>query len=235
MKMEIRKSDIIFLVLLVVTTVLLFIFGDQILALSRSLNEWTKNVGVEYGYIGIFIACVIGNGTIIIPIPYALIIVFFATNPNFDPLLLGLVAGFGSAIGEITSYALGRGVGKIGIESKYSWELERLKTVIENKTFFVIFLFGLTPLPDDIIMIPVGIIGYNFKKAILACALGKIILSLFLAYGGHYGAQVAESMFGESNPLSIIVTTLAIIVIAYLTIRTDWSSLLKRIKPKEQK
>jgi len=60
-----------------------------------------------YGYVGAFLVCILGNISIFIHIPFALIVYAFGSMLN--PLLLGLVSGLGSTIGEMVSYHIGWG------------------------------------------------------------------------------------------------------------------------------
>jgi len=70
-----------------------------------------------YGYIGVFIIGVL-CGVTIIPAPTLLMV--FTLGSVWHPLYIGLVAGFGGAIGGITVYMTGAGMGTI-------WSMFRFK------------------------------------------------------------------------------------------------------------
>ena len=55
----------------------------------------------------------------------------------------------------------------------------------------IIFLFAVSPLPDDFVIIFCGIIKYDIKKLFLSVLAGKIVFSLALAYAGFYGIEFA--------------------------------------------
>ncbi len=146
-----------------------------------------------FGYLGVFVSSVIGSATIILPMPlFALI---FTAGGFLNPFLVGLTAGIGSAIGELIAYAVGFGSRKVVERKKRKIKKSRLVKwfrlgeawMKKRGGFFVIFVFALTPLPDDVIGIICGSIRYNLKKFFLAVALGKVLLSLGLAYAGYYG------------------------------------------------
>jgi uncharacterized membrane protein YdjX (TVP38/TMEM64 family) len=59
----------------------------------------------SYGYAGAFAVCLVGNVSIVLPVPFALVV--YAFGSVLDPLVLGVVAGVGSTIGEMSSYCLG--------------------------------------------------------------------------------------------------------------------------------
>ena len=149
-----------------------------------------------FGYIGLFFASALGSATVILPMPlFALI---FAAGAVLDPLLVGIIAGIGSAIGELIAYVVGYGGRKLFNKRKKTkkskkgllqWIRRAEAWMHKRGGFVVIFLFALTPLPDDVIGIICGSIKYDLKKFFIAVVIGKILLSLALAYAGFYGAQ----------------------------------------------
>jgi len=106
---------------------------------------------------------------------------------SLNPLLVGLIAGLGAAIGEFTGYGLGLGGRKV-IEKKYKKDIEKVEKLFQRYGgFLIIVLFAATPLPDDIVGLLGGTLRYSLKKFFIASLIGKIILNLALAYAGFYG------------------------------------------------
>jgi membrane protein YqaA with SNARE-associated domain len=139
------------------------------------MMELVKN----YGYPGTFIVTLLGNATIFIPVPFALVI--YICGSFLNPLILGLVTGTASTIGELSAYFVWRGGRKI-IEAKYGLRLDNVRKLIGRYGMLVIFLFSLLPLPDDLLLIPLGMIKYDIQKLIMAMFLGKTIMCLVIAY-----------------------------------------------------
>ncbi|MEM7819422.1 MAG: VTT domain-containing protein [Candidatus Aenigmatarchaeota archaeon] len=154
--------------------------------------EFLQGLVYAFGYFGAFFSAFLGSAMIIIPTP-ALLVVFFAGS-ILNPLAIGIVSGFGAAIGELIGYGIGIGGNKFFGEKKNK-DKKRLKKWIKKSKnwfksyggFFLTFIFAVTPLPDDIIGIIAGYLKYDIKKYFFACLLGKIILCTFVAYAGHYG------------------------------------------------
>src|SRR3989338_2943734 len=63
-----------------------------------------------FGYLGVFASMFIVNASVFLPLPGFVIIVAAAAFLN--PLLVGIAAALGGALGELTSYAIGYGGGK---------------------------------------------------------------------------------------------------------------------------
>lgn len=166
----------------------------NIAELLAQFTEWSNNVVGSFGYLGIFLVSFIGSASIIFPIPvFALI---FSLGAILNPWLVALSAGLGGAVGELTGYALGKG-GEGVIKKRYKKLFERGKELFEHEQAFIaIVLFAATPLPDDVIGILGGMFQYDVKKFILASFIGKMIMSLGLAWGGFYGVRWVLTVFG---------------------------------------
>jgi membrane protein DedA with SNARE-associated domain len=97
--------------------------------------------------------------------------------------LLVYSQGIGSALGEFTSYGLGYGGRKL-LKEKNKW-LKVAESWFKKNGFITIFIFALTPLPDDVVGIIGGMAKYDIRKFFIASLLGKIILSLAISYLGY--------------------------------------------------
>ena len=147
----------------------------------------------KYGYFGIFIISLVCSLNPFIPIPY--FVLLFTFGPVLNPFFLALVAALGASIGKTLCYVIGLG-GKEILEKKFSKQINKLKKSFEKyKPGIWVFLIGLTPLPDDPVVILCGIIKYDFRKFFIALFLGKFILSLFLSLAGYYSINWVLNYF----------------------------------------
>ena len=62
--------DYVFATITSILIVVLFYFQTSILEFSEFLYNWMILFGATYGYLGAFLISIIGNFTIIFPIPY---------------------------------------------------------------------------------------------------------------------------------------------------------------------
>ncbi|MFX1597884.1 MAG: YqaA family protein [Promethearchaeota archaeon] len=233
-----ERNDIIFIIAFVTTGIVLFVlFSIEVVAnffdsLSIGMFEFAVGNPISV-YFGAFLISTFGNFTVFLPVPYALAIILLGTQEFVQPLILALICGFGAAIGELSAYAIGRG-GRELIEEKYGKRLESMKKLIEKYGFAAIFLFAASPLPDDMLLIPVGVMKYSITKAILAAILGKTVLCLILAYGGRFFRPVVEAIFGGGGIIGTLIGIMGTILLVYLMLRIDWGALLTREKKKEE-
>lgn len=199
--------------------------NDIFLRLGNSIER----ISVDYGYWGGFISSVLSNATIMIPVPNTAIILVVAAA-GLNPWLLGFLAGIGAGLGELTSYVVGFFGYKLSRE-KFREQAKALRHLLENRPWFtniLLFLVGALPIPDDIFMIPLGVIRYNIFKAMLPFMVGKIVITTVIAL---FGAETNLFASGTNeHELLLHGTTLfGTLLIIYLILKTDWERLGKRL------
>jgi uncharacterized membrane protein YdjX (TVP38/TMEM64 family) len=180
---------------------------------------------IAYGYLGAFIVCVIGNASIIFPIPFALLVYAFGSVLN--PLLLGVVCGVGSAIGEMSSYIVGRGGRRI-VEGRFGNRLDTVERLVEKHGMLVVFLVALLPIPDDLLLIPLGMMKYSVKKTMIAMLLGKTLMCLFLAYAGAYSVAYLRDFYASGGEIGVVVAIIILAVIIIVLLKVDWGNFVNK-------
>ena len=167
------------------------------------LSELLQDSAQRFGLPGLFIASIIANATILLPVPIDIIVFLFGEADFYgfgilSPLLMALVVGFGAAIGEMSGYV----IGFFGVKSVEKMKREEIKQIVEkeHETIkfggIVVFLGALTPFPFDLIGIAAGIIKFNFKKFFIACFLGKLLRYMLIAYAGRWSLEFLTAYFG---------------------------------------
>ena len=202
--------------------------------LAQQLSRWLESLALQYGYLGIFTLSFIGAASIIFPIPYTLVIFYLGSLRIFNPLLIALSGGAGSALGEFFGYFLGY-YGRAALSRERQRKIDYVMKVFARYGALAIFVFALTPLPDDLLFIPLGIMRYSFVKAFIPSLAGKILMCLILAYGGHLSIGIIKSFVGEEGGyVSIIVSILLLMIILILMLKIDWEKLLSLEEKKRE-
>lgn len=189
-----------------------------------------KDYLLQYSYIGVFVISVIGAMSIIVPIPYTVVILTLGLE-GMNPLWLTVAGGVGSSLGELYGYLLGY-YGRAAISEKQQRKMEYMIKIFDYYGPITIFLFALTPLPDDLLFIPLGMMRYKITKAFIPSILGKTMMSAILAYGGRTFGTLLSSLFGQSTPtlsgITTIITTIALILIIVAMIKLDWEKIFEK-------
>jgi len=180
---------------------------------------------MQYGYLGVFLISLVGSMSIIIPVPYTLVIYVMGTV--LDPILVAIASGFGSAVGEFSGYALGY-YGRAVIREERQRKMDFMVKVFDRYGFFAIFFFALTPLPDDLLFIPLGIMRYKFVKAFVPSLLGKLLMSFILAYSGYLSIGFIRDLLGGGGLIGAVVTVILLIVIMVAILKIDWEKVFEK-------
>ncbi|MEM0465722.1 MAG: hypothetical protein QXW97_03420 [Candidatus Pacearchaeota archaeon] len=173
---------LIFIITLILWSVFLMYYSPQ---------KIISKIGNQNAYIISFLSALIGGTSILFPFPYYLFVLTFGSG-GANPFILGISAGVGLIIGDSTSYLIGY-KGKEILPDKLNVIFKKLYFFCNNskyKWFIPIFLFfygAIIPLPNDVIVISLGLVKYPYLKLIMPLGLGSIVFNTILAFAGFYG------------------------------------------------
>jgi membrane protein YqaA with SNARE-associated domain len=192
----------------------------------QEISDWLRDFALQYGYLGIFLISLIGAMSIIVPIPYPVVIFILGASSSFDPLLIAVAAGLGSAIGEFSGYLLGVG-GRKAIGNRYKKRMDFITKLFKKYGSVAIFIFALTPLPDDLLFIPLGVMRYSLLRAFIPAVLGKFFSNLIIAYSGRLSLDIVKNLFGvEGEGTSLLVGTIIgivlLVIVFIIMFKVDW-------------
>ncbi len=189
---------------------------------------WMNQLVSTYGYAGAFAISVFGNFTVFFPVPF--VVTIYAFGATLNPVILGIVCGAGSTIGEFSAYLIGMG-GRRVLDERYGERLETAKLLVQRHGMAVIFLFALLPLPDDLLMIPLGMLRYSLKKAMVAMFAGKTIMCTVVAYAGRYSYSFVKEIFESSGILGGVASVALLVIIILALLKIDWAKYMDVKKP----
>ena len=189
------------------------------------LLEWMGPFVQQFGYLGVFIISFVGSVSVIFPVPYTLVIFFLGSM--LDPLFVAVSGGLGAALGEFSGYALGY-YGRKVVSEERRRKMDFMVKLFDKYGSAAIFLFALTPLPDDLLFIPLGVMRYPFLKAFVPALLGKTLMTFILAYSGQQSIELIVAVFGESGWVGTVITAVLLIVVIVAMIKIDWEKLFEK-------
>jgi len=134
----------------------------------------------SYGYVGIFLISVLGNATIVLPVP--VILTAFLGGGIFNPLAVAVVTSLGATIGELTGYMAGIS-GRGLIENK--GKIEKVKNWMSKHGLWTLFVLAVIPNPlFDLAGIVAGATRIPVYKYLIVVWLGKLIKFLVFSFLG---------------------------------------------------
>jgi len=189
------------------------------------LLEWMEQFAHQFGYLGVFIISFIGSVSVVFPIPYTIVI--YLLGAVLDPFFVAVSGGLGSALGEFSGYALGY-YGRTVVSKERRRKMDYMVKVFDRYGPVAIFLFALTPLPDDLLFIPLGVMRYAFWKAFIPALFGKMLMTFILAYSGQQSIELIKTLFVGSGLLGMVITAALLIIIIVAMIKIDWEKLFEK-------
>lgn len=224
-KKFLNKENIVLFFILIFVIIIYFLI-TKIPSINSSLVNFNRNligIMVGYGLIGAFLICLIANASLIFQIPYAPALILLGSQAtSIDYLIiLSIVAGIGCTLGEIVSYYFGRGI--ILAIDKEPKSFNFIKKIISKRPRlipFFVFLVAVSPFPDDIFIIPLGMINYGVKRIILPTFLGKTILSGIATFVSYYSYQLVSKYTAINvfdNSIFLLILVLFLIFVGYKT------------------
>ena len=141
----------------------------SVIVLTFVFRKQIENYAVT-GYAGLLIACFAATSTILLPAPGIIVVIQYAQILN--PVIVVLLGGLGTALGEMLGYLFGRfgqAILEIDPNSKaLNW--------FKRKTYLTVFVFSILPLPVfDIVGIAAGANKTNPILFWMCCFVGKTL------------------------------------------------------------
>jgi uncharacterized membrane protein YdjX (TVP38/TMEM64 family) len=168
------------LVFVIGITVLIYLYRDRAEELGR------------FGYPGIFLLSILANATIVLPAPGLAIV--FSFGGVFSPIGVGLAAGAGATLGELSGYLAGFS-GQAVIENRKLYD--RLENWMQRYGPLTIVVLAFLPLPVfDLAGVAAGALKMPVYQFLLWCFLGKLPKMLLIAYLGSIGVDWIIRLMG---------------------------------------
>lgn len=168
------------------------------------IQHWEYISRLErHGYWGLFIISLFAGSPI--PIPTPSMILTFTLGSILNPVLVGLVSGFGNGVGNALIFWTGRGGhavfrnlnitaqngepprSRIG---RFFKRMSQVPEFVKNRVLWAVFLLSVYPNPVlTPLILGMGVMRFRFWKFFLVIWAGKTAQSMILSYLGYYGLR----------------------------------------------
>ena len=190
----------------------------------------------EVGYLGLTIVSFFGSLIPFVPIPSFVLLATMAAGEQFDIHVLALIAALTATAAKQIIFSVSYGGRKI-ISEKTKKRMMPFQKLVKRYGATAAFVAAATPIPDDIVYIPLGLAKYSPKKFFVATLSGKLVLCYAIVLISHYmGLSLLEPMLQDiEDPLpvyiGIIILGIAMTVTVILLLRLNWERILGKIAP----
>ena len=190
----------------------------------------------EVGYIGLALVSFIGSLIPFVPVPSFILLATMSVGGQFDIHILALISAFTATIAKQIIFYASYG-GRRMISEKTKKRIKPFQKLVKRYGGAAAFVAAATPIPDDMVYIPLGLAKYNPKRFFIATLSGKIVLCYIIVLISHYtGLSILEPILEDiDDPFAIyvgmIVFGVIMTVIVILLLRLDWERILGRVAP----
>lgn len=143
----------------------------------------------------LFVASAISSATLFLPVPGLALTTLVGSL--LDPVTVGIVAGLGQTVGELSGYMAGYSSQGIMERGRWYTRVEGWMSRNELVGEIVVFLLALIPNPlFDAAGMIAGALRFPVWRFLIAAGLGKILKNILFAYAGTLGIEWLFKLFG---------------------------------------
>jgi len=185
----------------------------------------------DFGYLGILLISFVGSIIVFVPIPYFPVLITAAFNDNLNPTLIALSSAIGAVIAKLIIFYASY-YGRNMLSSKIKGKMIPLQRLLGRYGAIGAFIAAVSPIPDDIVYIPLGLAKYSPWKFAIATFLGKFVLNEMFVIGAiYFGKPFVNNMMSNSTNMDyLIVVTIASVAalgaIIYFALKIDWAKII---------
>ncbi len=160
-----------------------------------------SGLAYQFGLPGLLIASIAVNATVFIVVPVIeLAVIALAAAQTYPPWVLGIVAGLGAGLGELTGYFVGSQGRHLvqhfsAKETGIMHRVQKMLSVHAWKGTATIFILASIPFPFDVVGLAAGLAKFPLPNFFVAATAGKILRFTILAYAALWGFTTIVSVF----------------------------------------
>jgi membrane protein DedA with SNARE-associated domain len=190
----------------------------------------------EIGYIGLALVSFFGSLIPFVPLPSFIFLATMAAGDKFNIHYLVLISAITSTAAKQIIFLISYG-GRKMMTDKTRARMKPFERLVKRYGAAAAFVAAATPIPDDLIYVPLGLARYNPVRFFISTFLGKIVLSYVVVLLSHYfGMTYVEPLLENiKDPMVVYVgfVVFAILMVGaiLLLLRLNWEKILGRFAP----
>ena len=190
----------------------------------------------EVGYLALSLVSFFGSLIPFVPLPSFLVLATMAVGDQFNIHILAILSAVTATMAKQIIFSVSYGGGRI-ISEKTRKRMKPFERLVKRYGAAATFVAAATPIPDDLVYIPLGLAKYNPRRFFVATLTGKIVLSYVIVLVSHFlGFSLLDPLVENIKDTSIIYIGMIIFgasltAVVVLLLRLDWARILGRIAP----
>jgi membrane protein DedA with SNARE-associated domain len=201
-----------------------------------------ESLDSQFVYLGILFASFIVNMVILVPIPIYPILVISVFDKKLDPNSIAIYSATGIIIAKTIIFYLAYYGHNILFKkrSHFNKKIILLQKLSSKYGWKAAIIAAVTPIPDDIVYISLGLARYSPWKFIISTFAGKLAINEIVLWAAIYWGKPFIDKFTNNNnnidlfnvAISVIVGISIAIVIIYTFTRIDMDKVIRKYFPR---
>ena len=190
----------------------------------------------EVGYLSLSLVNFFGSLVPFVPLPGFLLLATMSVGDQFDLHVLALLSAVTATVAKQIIFYVSYG-GRKMINEKTRKRMRPFERLVKKYGAAAAFFAAATPIPDDLVYVPLGLAKYNPKRFFIATLTGKIVLSYAIVFISHnLGLSLVEPFLEnvtDATPIyiGIIIFGVMMTSVVILLLRLDWARILGKFAP----
>ena len=190
----------------------------------------------EVGYLSLALVNFFGSLVPFVPFPGFLLLATMSVGDQFDLHVLALLSAITATIAKQIIFYVSYGGRRI-INEKTRKRMRPFERLVKKYGAGAAFFAAATPIPDDLVYVPLGLAKYNPKRFFVATLTGKIVLSYVIVFVSHnLGISLIEPFLenvDDATPvyIGIVIFGVMMTTVVVLLLRLDWQRILGKFAP----
>jgi membrane protein DedA with SNARE-associated domain len=190
----------------------------------------------EVGYLSLSLVNFFGSLVPFVPLPGFLLLATMSVGDQFNLHVLALLSAITATVAKQIIFYVSYG-GRKMINEKTRKRMRPFERLVKKYGAGAAFFAAATPIPDDLVYVPLGLAKYNPKRFFIATLTGKIVLSYAIVFISHnLGLSLVEPFLEnvtDATPIyiGIIIFGVMMTSVVILLLRLDWARILGKFAP----
>jgi membrane protein DedA with SNARE-associated domain len=190
----------------------------------------------EDGYLILALVNFFGSLIPFVPLPGFLLLATMSVGNEYDLHVLALLSAITATAAKQIIFFVSFSGRRI-MNEKTRKRMRPFERLVKKYGAAAAFVAAATPMPDDIIFVPLGLAKYNPKRFFIATLTGKIVLSYIIVFISHYiGLSFIEPFLeniDDATPvyIGIIIFGAIMTAIIVLLLKLDWQRIMGKFAP----
>ncbi len=188
------------------------------------------------GYIGLALVSFFGSLIPFVPLPSFIFLATMAAGDKFNIHYLVLISALTATVAKQIIFLISYG-GRKMMNDKTRIRMKPFERLVKRYGAAAAFVAAATPIPDDLIYVPLALARYNPVRFFISTFIGKIVLGYVVVLLSHFFGMTYVEPFLENIKDPIVVYFGFVVFAATMTaailllLRLNWEKILGKFAP----